>query len=846
MSAINLKSLLQSQPKWSTICIPKIQRDYAEGRETDSVKKKRVNMLTDMLDVVLGNKNDLSLDFVYGIADNGKFKPLDGQQRLTTLFILHWMLGRNEDLKDAHNHSLFVYETRKTSEEFCHWLVNQDAKTILDAWIQQVQDTEATNNQNKNLWDTETNDKGKVDKIANRLAYPLAHVPSLFEHFAEMDEFKWDWHIDPNIHSMIIVIETACQIIKDKGCDLSQVQINSTKLDDITFELLDNLICDGDALFEKMNARGKELSSYDLLKSSLEEELEIQKSPIIDYWRHNIDNDWIDYCWDSSNLPISPTLKDVKKVEQRLERLLTRIMGKTFFMTDVQYTKPIGGGENPGQMLEACIFKDCDNVANNYFKYARFERGKKSTSSYSFSQIDLQEVYDDINHLIYKDHSNTWKDIAWYLHSQGLRIHADNNNTLLDDFLNDALDHQTRVMFYAMAAYLKQVNAQTLISNPIEFDNFKDWMRFARNAFLAANKNVRIDNPNRVKEAIKAIDSWLDDFFSNYYQGLSNQEMLAFIAGIIVNKANGQEQACLDEEALKASLRMGNPNASGMPQQWEKAILSAEDNPYLWGQIVAPLSWSEVGGKYDLQRFIRYVEKLSDLFTAPSLNAKTDMLLIQACLSMVNYRFNGNAVWGSLGTANDNRDISWKRHLRDKRSGVYGERIKNLIDLWIKSHPATDCETFLKTVISSNLPSFTTNDFRYLFCNIGEMDLSTIFKDVVRTDARYINEASDGHCYVYRSTQQRADAIRYELLTLYLFARKNISTGLSTPTRIDHFNGPYGAFVELQKAKGYLVRVTSAANGEYEISFNGKPIHTSKDVTDVGKWLMSLRIISSL
>ena len=846
MSAINLQSLLHSQSKWSTICIPKIQRDYAEGRETDSVKKKRVNMLTDMLDVVLGNKNDLSLDFVYGIANDGKFKPLDGQQRLTTLFLLHWMLGRNADLKDVQNHSLFVYETRKTSEEFCHWLVNQDAKTILDAWTQQVQDTEATNSKNKNKWDTEKNDEGKVDKIANRLAYPLVHVPTLFEYFEEMDEFKWDWHIDPNIHSMIIVIETACQLVKDKGYDLTHAQVNSTKLDDIIFELLDDLDCDGDELFEKMNARGKELSTYDLLKSSLEEELEIQNSAIINDWRHKIDNDWIDYCWDSSNLPTSPTLEDVKEVEKRLERLLTRMMGKSFFMTDIEYTKPTGEEENPGQILEACIFKDCDNVASNYFKYARFERGMKSAPISSFSPINLKMVYDDINHLIYKNQSNTWKDIAWYLHSQGLKIHADNDNTLLDDFLNDTLDHQTRVLFYAMVSYLNHVNVQSLISNLAEFDNFKDWMRFARNVFQPANKNVRIDKPELVKGAIKAIDSWLDDFFSNHHQGLSSQEMLAFIAGTIVNNANGQEQARLDEEALKASLRIGNPNASDTPQQWEKAILSAEDNPYLWGQIIAPLSWSEVGGKYDLQTFNQYRIKLDNLFTASSLNARTDMLLIQACLSMGNYRFNGNTVWGSLGTPNDDRDISWKRHLRDNRSGLYGERIKDLIDVWIAKYPTTDCEIFLKTVISSNLPSFATNDFRYLFCNIGEMDLSSIFKEVVRTNARYVNEASDGHCYVYRSTLQRVDAVRYELLTLYLFAKKIISSGLSTPTRIDHFNGPDGAFVELQKAKGYLVRVTSVANGGYEISFNGKPIHTSKDVADVGKWLVLLRMISGL
>ena len=60
------------------------------------------------------------------------------------------------------------------------------------------------------------------------------------------------------------------------------------------------------------------------------------------------------------------------------------------------------------------------------------------------------------------------------------------------------------------------------------------------------------------------------------------------------------------------------------------------------------------------------------------------------------------------------------------------------------------------------------------------------------------------------------------------------------------------AFQEIQNRLGAMPSVldedflTRLRNGEYEISFNGKPIHTSKDVTDVGKWLMSLRIISSL
>lgn len=64
MSSINLSGLFSAT---GSIVIPKIQRDYAEGRETDSVKKKRESLLGDILAVVYGHKEALSLDFVYGI-----------------------------------------------------------------------------------------------------------------------------------------------------------------------------------------------------------------------------------------------------------------------------------------------------------------------------------------------------------------------------------------------------------------------------------------------------------------------------------------------------------------------------------------------------------------------------------------------------------------------------------------------------------------------------------------------------------------------------------------------------------------------------------------------------------
>ena len=54
MSAINLYQLMHglikgnSNPYNIKIVIPKIQRDYAEGRETESVEKKRISLLQDM------------------------------------------------------------------------------------------------------------------------------------------------------------------------------------------------------------------------------------------------------------------------------------------------------------------------------------------------------------------------------------------------------------------------------------------------------------------------------------------------------------------------------------------------------------------------------------------------------------------------------------------------------------------------------------------------------------------------------------------------------------------------------------------------------------------------------
>ena len=65
--------------------------DYAQGRKGKNELRRA--FLGDLYDALVRRKNDLKLDFVYGTESNKTLQPLDGQQRLTTLWLLHWFVA---------------------------------------------------------------------------------------------------------------------------------------------------------------------------------------------------------------------------------------------------------------------------------------------------------------------------------------------------------------------------------------------------------------------------------------------------------------------------------------------------------------------------------------------------------------------------------------------------------------------------------------------------------------------------------------------------------------------------------------------------------------------------------
>ena len=121
----------------ASVVIPRIQRPYAQGRLGNTETRIRKQFI-DAIFTHLVNGNKMDLHFIYGavkkdeINQKWQLELLDGQQRITTLYLLHWyLLNRERDLIDENRKNdivkaleSFVYETRTTSTEFCKSFLN--------------------------------------------------------------------------------------------------------------------------------------------------------------------------------------------------------------------------------------------------------------------------------------------------------------------------------------------------------------------------------------------------------------------------------------------------------------------------------------------------------------------------------------------------------------------------------------------------------------------------------------------------------------------------------------------------------------------------------------------------
>lgn len=207
--------------------IPIIQRDYAQGRSDERSKGIRKTFLGSLIAAVENYpQKNIELDFVYGKRNKNKVYLLDGQQRITTLYLLHWYLAQRLQkpllLKDV----ALSYRVRQYADEF----------------TQKISDKST-----------------QIDFTSSIPSQAICNCTWFFD----------AWKHDPTVKGMLNTLDTIHELLKDKKISeehywqpLEEGAVTFYWLDLEEHQLTDEL-------YLKMNARGKQLSNFENFKASL-------------------------------------------------------------------------------------------------------------------------------------------------------------------------------------------------------------------------------------------------------------------------------------------------------------------------------------------------------------------------------------------------------------------------------------------------------------------------------------------------------------------------------------------------------------------------------------------------
>lgn len=257
---INKYTFLSLCDQYDKIEIPIIQRDYAQGRDnTKPVRDKFV----EYIGTKLSKDTPIELDFVYGnvrkeTGPDGEihqdFIPIDGQQRLTTLFLLHWFLSVKDNKLEKIKSTLkkFVYETRPSAHDFCKKL-------------------------------TETNvPKGELSKIRDFLI--------------NREWFDNNWLNDGTVSGMLTMLQ---KMAENKNIISENVHLSCLQApkDSITFYFLPlESFGLSDDMYIRMNARGKILTEFENFKSEFYKT--IYDYPDIESVKDKMEYSWVNNMWE--------------------------------------------------------------------------------------------------------------------------------------------------------------------------------------------------------------------------------------------------------------------------------------------------------------------------------------------------------------------------------------------------------------------------------------------------------------------------------------------------------------------------------------------------------------------
>ncbi len=331
MNKTNLLAFLTDK----NVRIPQLQRDYVQG--SDKAKEIRDLFICDLVETLSADtpeakQKTLHLDFIYGstyeeapasglhphwkegelhfdipnsdVNEPTKvFLPLDGQQRLTSLWLLHWMLCPETEadaVKKLLSH--FSYATRSSSRRFCAALV-------------------------AHIGDGELKQQLKNNKAKSALMEAPWFLPA--------------WQKDPTVNSMIEMLVAIGTRLGEVDTAPLWKRLQEGAITFTVIEIQSNEFRLTDELYIKMNNRGRLLTDWECDKAKAIECLgevvfteenaglweslqanEQEKTPA-DYFSFRIDGRWQDFFWHLSRGGESPLEDHVQRSDEMMRYFFT-------------------------------------------------------------------------------------------------------------------------------------------------------------------------------------------------------------------------------------------------------------------------------------------------------------------------------------------------------------------------------------------------------------------------------------------------------------------------------------------------------------------------------------------
>ena len=404
--------------------------DFIFGQSVDRINQANFNKnkqsLEQMLQVLKKFSKESGVEFESKVApkpitasEDKLLIPFDGQQRLTTLFLLHLYLGVMAG-KEVSNLANFIYKTRESSTQFIENLLANSIEVL--------------------QFDSEE------EKELELLSDTIKNQSWFFS----------SWEKDPTVAGMLVMLDEIRKQINEKGVYVEQAWYNLTEKQCIRFDYFD-IQEEGfdEDLYVKMNARGKGLTDFENFRAWLEKKHKntLSKSK----WIRKIDKDWLDLFWKTKN--------EVKDVDVNFlaffknMALLTKL-SESNAKSGNSYTieKEMIELLNPNHYTPTSEYQD-----NNIFN--------ESSLDFIFRILDIlvSDKEEKLNKVIGEVWTETFKGNT-----------PSFTESLLTRFDNINLYHKTfffSVLKFLIAKGVTDVNNYT----SLDWDKFKDWLRVSRN-----------------------------------------------------------------------------------------------------------------------------------------------------------------------------------------------------------------------------------------------------------------------------------------------------------------------------------------------------------------------------